>query len=538
MRRLLITGARVLDPNGELHRPPVLDVLVADGRIAAVGDAARDGAGDAEMLDAAGCLLTPGLVNAHSHSHDTLLRGRFEGLPLDVWGLSAFPSSWPRRSAAEVGLRARLHAAECLLGGITTVQDMVSIVGPDREQSAAVLDAYRESGIRTVLALQFADRPLRDTLPFPEMAPSLTQAGSDPAPMQRMVEDLLDTEHHPRLSWGLGPSAPQRCSEALLRWVVELSYRRGLPVFTHLYEARSQAVHARLHFGDDGGSLVSFMARLGLLGPRLVVAHGVWISEDEIRELGVAGAHLACNPAANLKLLNGVAPVRAYADAGVGIALGCDNSSAGDAQSMFTAMKLFALAWAAQSQAGEDGAAANAFRAATLGGASALGLQGLGRIEPGYRAEPRVVRPSQPGLVAAQQRRAAARVCRDRARRSARACGGSYHRARWLSRHDGHGQPHRGGRDGTSADGCGTSRDVGSRRGLARQAVRTAQAGSGFPAAVRQDACTLWWYQRELVPQFAQAFRLVEVDHGSQFSCDRQQARIGHAWADERHADR
>ncbi len=89
-----------------------------------------------------------------------------------------------------------------------------------------------------------------------------------------------------------------------------------------------------------------------------MIAHGAWITGAEISRLGAAGAHLACNPVANLGLFNGVAPVRSYADAGVSIALGCDNSSAGDAQSMFAAMKAFALAWALQSDVGEAGAAA------------------------------------------------------------------------------------------------------------------------------------------------------------------------------------
>src|SRR3984885_13065550 len=144
---MLIAGGRVLDPEGELHQPPLQDVLVVDGRIAAIGAAATAKAGDAEQLDAAGCLVTPGFVNAHSPSHDVLLRGLYEALPLEAWGLTAFPSGWPRRRAEEVGLRATLHAAECLRGGITTMQDMVTIVGPDHEHAEAVIDAYAAAGL-------------------------------------------------------------------------------------------------------------------------------------------------------------------------------------------------------------------------------------------------------------------------------------------------------------------------------------------------------------------------------------------------------
>jgi cytosine/adenosine deaminase-related metal-dependent hydrolase len=368
-----------------------MDILIEAGRIAALGEAAagRASAVGAETIDAAGHLITPGFVNAHSHSHDVLLRGLFEQEPLEVWGLSAFPSAWPRRPVEEIRLRTQLHAAECLRGGITTLQDMVTIVGPDEEHAEAITDVYMRSGLRCVLAIQFADLGLADAVPFlDEVLPAEQVAAfkraSDPAPMQSFVEKLIASVTAPRFTWGVGPSAPQRCSEALLAWTARLSQERGLPLFTHVYETRTQAVHARIH----GGSLLDVMQKTGLLNPHTAIAHGVWITPDEIDRLGAAGVQLACNPATNLKILNGAAPVRRYAQGGVRTALGCDNSSANDAQNIFQSMKLFAFWWALQSEAGETGAAAQAFKAATIGGADAVGLGGqVGRIKPGYRAD-------------------------------------------------------------------------------------------------------------------------------------------------------
>jgi 5-methylthioadenosine/S-adenosylhomocysteine deaminase len=394
-RPILIAGGRVLDPEGELHRPPATDILIEAGRITALGEAAaaRAGAVDAETIDAAGQLITPGFVNAHSHSHDVLLRGLFEQEPLEVWGLSAFPSAWPRRSVEEIALRTQLHAAECLRGGITTLQDMVTIVGPDQEHANAIVDVYARAGLRCVLAIQFADLGLADAVPFlDEVLPAgqveAFKRGVDPVPMQRFVETLIADVSAARLTWGLGPSAPQRCSEALLAWTARLSQDRDLPLFTHVYETRTQAVHARAVHAQDGGSLVGLMQRTGLLNPHTVIAHGVWITPREIDRLGEAGVQLACNPVTNLKLLNGAAPVRRYAQGGVRTGLGCDNSSGNDTQNIFQSMKLFALWWALQSEAGETGAAARAFRAATIGGADAVGLGGqVGRIKEGYRAD-------------------------------------------------------------------------------------------------------------------------------------------------------
>jgi cytosine/adenosine deaminase-related metal-dependent hydrolase len=119
----------------------------------------------------------------------------------------------------------------------------------------------------------------------------------------------------------------------------------------------------------------------------LPVAHGAWITPEEIARLGDVGGHLACNPAANMKLLNGAAPIRRYARSGAGVALGCDNSSAGDSQNLFSSMRMAALYWSLQAGSAEEAATA-AFRAATLGGARALGLQGVvGGLRPGHRAD-------------------------------------------------------------------------------------------------------------------------------------------------------
>jgi len=180
-----------------------------------------------------------------------------------------------------------------------------------------------------------------------------------------------------------------------LSWVADLARRHDLQVFTHVYEARSQCVLARMEYAQQ--SLLGHLDKFGLLGPRLTIAHGVWISRDEIRRMGAAGASLACNPTSNLKLLNGFAPIVDYAEAGTGIGLGCDNCSGNDAQNMFETMKMFALLWGMYSTAGSSGAAREAFKGATIGGARALGkADELGRVRPGFRADLVLIDLQQP----------------------------------------------------------------------------------------------------------------------------------------------
>ena len=155
---VIVRGGKVLDPHGELDQPPISDILILEGRIAAIGpEGALDWSKEARVIDATGMLVTPGFINAHYHSHDVLLRGMFEQMPLELWGLYSFPSSYPRRHNDEIRTRTLLGAVENLRCGVTTVQDMATIVGPDRNHVDALLSAYQEASIRSVVALQFGD---------------------------------------------------------------------------------------------------------------------------------------------------------------------------------------------------------------------------------------------------------------------------------------------------------------------------------------------------------------------------------------------
>jgi 5-methylthioadenosine/S-adenosylhomocysteine deaminase len=270
------------------------------------------------------------------------------------------------------------------------MQDMVTIAAPERSHVDAIVSAYEACGARAAIGLQIADAAGVDAVPYwrdlPDDVTRLLPGASDPSGLQRLIETLVQEGGSARVSWVLAPSAPQRCSDALLRWVAELSAAHGLQVFTHLYEARSQVVLARQAY--EGGSLLAHLEKFGLVGPRLTIAHGIWIDEEEIRRFGAAGANLAFNPMSNMRLRNGFAPIVAYHEAGAGVALGCDNCSCNDTQNLFQSMKMFALFWGFQTQAGESGAARRAFAAATLGGAKALGREGeLGAIRPGYYAD-------------------------------------------------------------------------------------------------------------------------------------------------------
>jgi 5-methylthioadenosine/S-adenosylhomocysteine deaminase len=169
---------------------------------------------------------------------------------------------------------------------------------------------------------------------------------------------------------------------------MELARRYDVPVYSHIYESRGMALQARLTLPEHRGSLIKRLAAEGALDPLLNLAHSVWLARDEIDLLAATGTGVVLNPQGNLKMKCGIPPIRALQDAGVRIALGCDNCSCSDAQNMLMAMKLFALLAAASDPVPGPPQAAAAIGAATVAGAQSARLgHVIGRIAPGYKAD-------------------------------------------------------------------------------------------------------------------------------------------------------
>jgi 5-methylthioadenosine/S-adenosylhomocysteine deaminase len=408
-RLTLIRGARLYDRGLDVHKPPVRDVIIDGSRIASVTQpdelaerkseiaaAAGSGRPNVRLVEGNGKLLIPGLVNAHYHSYDVLSKGRFEDMPFDVWALYSQPAYWGRRSKAELRARTLLGAMEALRHGITTIQDMNSLVPQDEETLDIILAAYADVGIRVVFSIAVRDIAALDIEPFlPPGLPAEVAAivggkpGDARADLAFIEAQLKRIDPLPsRLHWALSPSGPQRCSTPLLEGLAALSEHYRLPVFTHVYETRAQLAKARSHYPGHGGSLVRYMADLGLLTPRTTIAHSIYIMQSEISELARAGTGVVHNPLANLKLKNGVAPLIDLRRAGVNLALGCDNCSCSDCQNLFQSMKLFALLAAAMNAEPTGVLAEDALAAATVGGARAVGLAGtIGEVRPGMLAD-------------------------------------------------------------------------------------------------------------------------------------------------------
>lgn len=405
---LLIRGARVYDHAGDIHQPAVADVLIDGSLIRAVGEttsaAAAACTGRLETIDARGKLLVPGFFNAHYHSYDLLAKGLFEEVPLDVWRQYTARMG-AHCSKEEVRLRTLLGAVECLRNGITTVQDM-SILAPfDPALVDVILEAYESVGLRTVFSISVRDLSDAETIPYVrEMFPAeiRTMVGDhtdDPGTVMKFVRDQIERHgSNDTLHWALSPSAPHRCSPRLMEMIAALAEEQDLPIYTHLYEAKGHALHARQAYGADGGSLVRYMDRVGLLSRRLTVAHGLWSLPEELDLLAERGCRVVINVMSNFKLKDGVPPVNEFRRSGVGMAFGCDCFSCSDAQNLFQSMKLCCLLAAADGPEAGRLSAAQAIQIATAGGAATANLN-AGRILPGLKADMVLLDLADPSFV-------------------------------------------------------------------------------------------------------------------------------------------
>ncbi len=394
MSQLLVAGGELVA--GPRRPPERADVLIDGGRIERVGAELAVPEGTAR-LDARGMIVLPGLINAHTHGHNNLARGMAGRWTLEQL-ISFGPAIQANRTAADHYLSTALGAIEMLKTGATSAYDLyMSVPVADEEVLEPVVEAYRDLGLRVVLAPSLADGP------FHRMMPGLLDAVPSPisrrlerlaaVPAKRLLEltgSLIDRFHGAasgRVQIAASPSIPGLCSDELLRGLAGVARETGVGVHTHVAESRAQLAQAQLRWGRP---IVSHLAELGVVSDAFVAAHGVWLSGEEIRALAGAGATVAHNPASNLRLGSGIAPVRLMLEAELNVALGSDGSLSSDNQDMFEAMRLAALVSRADPSAGPDRwlDATESLERATVAGAAALGRAGeLALIEPGRRAD-------------------------------------------------------------------------------------------------------------------------------------------------------
>lgn len=374
---LLIGGGTVLtvDSRDTIYRDGAVALL--GNRIVAVGPRrevehryrAR------HALDARGCLVLPGLVNAHTHAAMTLFRGVSDDQELITWlEKHMFPLEARFVTADFVRWGARLACWEMIASGTTTFAD-----GYFFEE--AVARAADEAGLRAVAGQGVLDVPTPDA---PDSAAGLKCA-------ERF---LADWRGHPRITPALFPHSCYTVGPETFAKVQKLAARSSAPVMVHLAESQMEMAMVRERYGT---SPTRHLATLGVLERNWVAAHCVWVEEDEIRMLAERGVGVVHCAESNMKLASGVAPVPKMLAAGLRIGLGTDGPASNNDLDMIGEMATVAKLHKVQTLDPTALPARAAMRMATMGGAAALHMEEqIGSLEPGKKADLILVRTDGP----------------------------------------------------------------------------------------------------------------------------------------------
>lgn len=311
-------------------------------------------------------VLIPGLVNLHTHAAMALLRGIADDLPLMDWlKTRIWPAEAKHVSAAFVRDGTLLACAEMLRGGITCFNDMYFF--PE-----AAAEATQSLGMRAVLGMVIIEFPT-----------AYATDADDYISKGLAVRDRLRGE--PLISFCMAPHAPYTVADKTFERIATLSAQLDLPIHVHLHETSGEIGQS---LAQHGTRPLDRLQRLGLLGPGLIGVHAVHLDEPEIALLAENNCAVAHCPTSNMKLASGAAPIAKLSKQGVRIGLGTDGAASNNRLDLFQEMRHAGLL--AKVSSG-DAAVLNAhelLRMATLGGASAVGLDDrIGSIQAGKAAD-------------------------------------------------------------------------------------------------------------------------------------------------------
>ncbi len=376
---LLVVGGLVvsMDPRQSVIQDGA--VAIHDGRIVAVGPqtevvgrySAR------KTLDTRGKAIMPGLVDTHHHFLQNFHKGTRDDLTLLDWIDCV---SVPRikvavqdylRGQYDLQLHAsRLGCADAIRAGITTILNMEWATHP------TVVDVFEQAGLRVSHTLTMTDQWISPDVLLPT---DRLMALADE------LRERCQSSVNGRVSFRYGLACPNSCSSPLITQVRALADRYGVPIHIHIAETQYEWDNIHHLFGV---SPTRHLHNLGLLGPDVLGAHCIWLSDDDIELFQKTGTKVAHNPECNMKIADGVAPIKKFLDAGVVVSLGTDSCAVNDNMDMFEAMRTAAFLQKVTTMNPQVLPAEQTLHMATLGGAQALGLEReIGSLEVGKKAD-------------------------------------------------------------------------------------------------------------------------------------------------------
>lgn len=392
---ILIKNCTILSDEEKHGYRENLNIIVGGNKIAYVGPENKSGSYD-RIVDGKDMLAIPGLVNSHTHSSEVYLKGTTDCIPLEMWLPHLF-GTCGEYSPRDIYLACIVGAIEMLKTGTTSVLDHLWIspeMSPDRLDAA--MQAYSDVGIRAAVAPLVDDidqvvdlavsRGFRlDKVFFGQRHSYRPSIDEQLAVIEEFFKKWHRTENG-RLQCMAGPAGIQWCSEKMLHQYKDIADKYDGLMHMHALETYAQDRACWENMGKTG---IAVLRDYGLLNDRISLAHSVWLTSEDIDILADHGAMVVHNPACNLKLGSGIAPIREMLDKGVVVGLGADGSASSDNQVMFDALKIAALKHNTTYVEHEKWISAReAVKMATKWGGQVLGHKGqLGYLEPDCLAD-------------------------------------------------------------------------------------------------------------------------------------------------------
>lgn len=350
-------------------------IFIQDGEIKQVGRNLKDPA-DTE-IDGHGKIALPGLINTHTHLSMTMFRGYADDMQLQDWLQKKI---WPleaKLTGEACYYGALLGSAEMILSGTTSFVDMYFFMED-------VARAVAESGLRGFLSYGIID--LFD--------PAKARMEQDKT---MRFFDFIKSLGNPRIRFALGPHSPYTCSAETLLWAKEFADKNDVINHVHVAETRKEQADSQQ---QHGMRVVEYLNKIGALSNKMLAAHCVWLTKNEVSLLAKAGVGVAHCPVSNMKLASGgVAPLPEMFEAGVPVGLGTDGAASNNTLDMFETMKVCALLHKAQRWDPTILNAQKVLDLATIDGARALGVEReIGSLETGKRADIILVDARSPSM--------------------------------------------------------------------------------------------------------------------------------------------
>ena len=358
---ILIKNALILNSNFQNKKQ---SVLIKDDLIAEIADEIDESNAD-KIIDAEGKILLPGLINTHTHLSMTLFRGLADDLSLDSW---LNDHIWPMEANLNGDycyIGALLGAVELIKSGTTTFSDMYFYMED-------VARAVEDAGIRAVLSygmIDFGDAERREN----ELNENLE--------LFKNCNGMADG----RIKVFLGPHSPYTASEELLIRTRELADEYNMGIHIHVSETQKEIDDVS---AEKGLRPFEYLEKIGLLGPDVVAAHCVWLSDEEIDIIKKHDVKVSHNPCSNMKLASGISPVSKLIENDICVSIGTDGASSNNNLDLIEELKTASLLQKVATLDPKVLSSDEAVEMATIKGAEALGLDSeIGSIEVGKKAD-------------------------------------------------------------------------------------------------------------------------------------------------------